>query len=249
MVTRHIPLVNTLICDVVVHRRVLDLERYDRAESKRHYDEAYVAEDFRQFPVATHHFLRAFVRHHDVPPDADAIDLGCGTGGFVERLSDVDVNAIGIDISEVGVAAASDAHPDESFVVGDALNLPFPEQSFDLVTANGFPVFAEPDLSAAQPFLEELLHYPRDDGLLLVGHTSRLDDESHGSWANHSMASFDRLFDRVDATVVGRYATIPHLFIPLGQRAFSPHLTTALRWSAKTFGHPVRLYYALKPDR
>jgi SAM-dependent methyltransferase len=233
----------------VYFRAVLDLERYDRAESKRHYDEAYVADDFRQFPVATRHFLRAFVRHHDVPAAADGLDLGCGTGGFVECLSDVDVNAVGIDISEVGVAAASDAHPDESFVVGDALNLPFPERSFDLVTANGFPVFGESDLASARPFVEELLHYLRDDGLLLVGHTSRLDDEEHGSWANHSMTAFDRLFDPVDATVVGRYAVIPHLFIPLGEHAFSPRLTALLRWSARTFGHPVRPYYALEPVR
>lgn len=242
-------MVAILICKVVVRSRVLDLERYDRTESKRHYDETYVADDFRQFPVATRHFLRAFVRHHDVPADADGLDLGCGTGGFVEGLSDVDVNAIGIDISEVGVAAASDANPDETFVVGDALTLPFPERSFDLVTVNGFPVFAEPDLASARPFVDELLHYPRDDGLLLVGHTSRLDGENHGSWGHHSMRAFDRLFERVDATVVGRYATIPHLFVPLGRYGFSSRLTTALRWSARTFGHPVRLYYALRPER
>lgn len=233
----------------MVHPLVPDLERYDRAESKRHYDEAYVNDDFRQFPVATRHFLRAFVRHHDVPAGADALDLGCGTGGFVERLRDAGANPVGVDLSGVGVAAASDAHPEASFVVGDALTLPFPERSFDLVTANGFPVFAEPDLASARPFLEELLHYPRDDGLLLVGHTSRLDGGTEGGWTNHPMAAFDRLFERVDATVVGRYATIPHLFVPLGQYGFSSRLTRLLRWSARTFGHPVRLYYALEPER
>lgn len=227
---------------------MLDLDRYDRREAKHHYDETYVDDDFHQFPIATQHFLRAFLAHHDVPAGVRALDVGCGTGGFVERLQTAGVDAVGIDISEVGVATARDAHGDCEFVLGDALSRPFPERSFELVTANGFSPLSEPDVATARPVVSELLEYLREDGLLLVGYTSRLTDDYDGGWTHHSMDAFDRLFRRVDAAVVGRYATVPHLFIPLGRRAFSPALTAALRRSARTLGHPVRLYYALRPE-
>lgn len=70
------------------------------------------------------------------------LDVGCGTGYFTRLLTrgDESVQAVGIDLEEPFIRYAREAAaalPIE-FLVGDALNLPFEDDSFDLVTSHTF---------------------------------------------------------------------------------------------------------------
>jgi len=66
---------------------------------------------------------------------ARALEVGCGSGYFLGRLLDYGVSrAAGIDLMDERIARARERHPRLELVVGDASRLPWPDESFDLVT-------------------------------------------------------------------------------------------------------------------
>jgi SAM-dependent methyltransferase len=79
-------------------------------------------------------------RHADtlarwVPLDGrDALDVGCGGGGFLRALGWRGAHAVGLEIDDAQLARARAAgHDDTALRVGRAEALPFPDASFDLV--------------------------------------------------------------------------------------------------------------------
>ncbi len=66
-----------------------------------------------------------------VDSNQKVLDLGCGNGRFSELFNQKQY--VGIDISENLVEVARKKYPDKKFIVYDGLNLPFSENSFDLV--------------------------------------------------------------------------------------------------------------------
>lgn len=64
------------------------------------------------------------------------LDVGCGTGSALARYRDAGYLPSGIDQSEAMLAKArARLGADIDLQVGDALTLPYPDNSFDLVTA------------------------------------------------------------------------------------------------------------------
>lgn len=61
------------------------------------------------------------------------LDSGCGNGRLFSLLKEKKVHYFGIDISEKLIEIAKMTFPEATFQVGDALNLPFPENFFDKV--------------------------------------------------------------------------------------------------------------------
>jgi methionine biosynthesis protein MetW len=61
------------------------------------------------------------------------LDVGCGTGSsYARELGRRGATYLGVDVSETAVEAAR-AHGVDAEVIADAAQLPFPDQSFDLV--------------------------------------------------------------------------------------------------------------------
>jgi acyl transferase domain-containing protein/SAM-dependent methyltransferase len=101
----------------------------------------------------------------------EVLDVGCGRGGTVTLLADHDVaEAVGIDLSPQAIAfcRATHRHEHVRFEVGDAENLPFDVDSFDVVT-NVESSHTYPDLRA---FLREVRRVLRPGGWFL--HTDLL---------------------------------------------------------------------------
>lgn len=67
----------------------------------------------------------------DVKENEKVLDVGCGNGRFSKYLKDA--NYTGIDFSVNLISEAKKRFPDERFVIGDVLSLPFKEKSFDKV--------------------------------------------------------------------------------------------------------------------
>jgi ubiquinone/menaquinone biosynthesis C-methylase UbiE len=68
-------------------------------------------------------------------PGGRTLDVACGTGFLTRHLRG---DVVGIDQSEVMLAEARRQAPRSVYVQGDALSLPFPDQSFDRVFAAHF---------------------------------------------------------------------------------------------------------------
>lgn len=72
-------------------------------------------------------------------PFSDLLDAGCGTGAMLSMFKKdcPDKNYTGIDLSEKMIQVAKEKHFEEiQFIVGDCESLPFPDNSFDVVTCS-----------------------------------------------------------------------------------------------------------------
>ena len=67
------------------------------------------------------------------------LEVGCGTGQVVNRLSNYNRNVVGVDISPIGIRMAT-RHEGASahFIIASAANLPFRSNSFSSVGSNDF---------------------------------------------------------------------------------------------------------------
>ena len=86
------------------------------------------------------------------PNGAKTIDVGCGAGKITRLLTEMGAEVTGIDPGERQLARARAATPvgNETFVEGVAENLPFDDQSMDIVLFfNSFHHIPKNDLAAA----------------------------------------------------------------------------------------------------
>ncbi|MDM7854398.1 demethylmenaquinone methyltransferase [Cellulomonas alba] len=102
-------------------------------------------------------------------PGETVLDLAAGTGTSAEPLADSGVRVVPCDLSLGMLGVGKARRPDLPFVAGDALHLPFADESFDAVTMS-FGLRNVADTPAA---LGELLRVTRPGGRLVVCEFSR----------------------------------------------------------------------------
>jgi SAM-dependent methyltransferase len=76
------------------------------------------------------------------------LDVGCGSGEFLRLLTDLGATVAGIDPASAMVDLARALVPDADLRLGHAERLPWPEASFDVVTAVNALQFADDPLDA-----------------------------------------------------------------------------------------------------
>ena len=106
------------------------------------------------------------------------LDVGCGDGMLAVALRERGVEVVGIDASPAMIEAAKQRArrhgADIAFEVADARRLPFPAESFDLVTAIAILCFVED----AAPVFGEIARVLRPGGRLVIGELGKW-----SSWA------------------------------------------------------------------
>ena len=99
-------------------------------------------------------------------PDT-VLDAGCGEGETIERLGDLLPHPVtGVDLNPGSVAFAAERLPGDRFDTADLLNLPFEDDSFDLVLCLEV-LEHRPD---PRPALAELARVSSRDLILSVPH-------------------------------------------------------------------------------
>jgi ubiquinone/menaquinone biosynthesis C-methylase UbiE len=102
-----------------------------------------------------------------IDPDDRVLDVGCGTG-IVARLAAERVGpagqVVGVDLNEGMLAVAGRIAPAVEWRQGDAVHLPFPDSSFDVVLSQ-FALMFVPDRAGA---LREMVRVTRSGGEVLV---------------------------------------------------------------------------------
>ncbi len=70
----------------------------------------------------------------DPRPGAKILDIAAGTGSSSRPLADKGADVICLDFSEGMLATGRNRNPDLTFIQGDALKMPFPDENFDITT-------------------------------------------------------------------------------------------------------------------
>jgi ubiquinone/menaquinone biosynthesis C-methylase UbiE len=84
-----------------------------------------------------HKIINEIVKLSNPKDGEKLLDIGCGTGAFTQRLSQINLTTVGIDISYECTKTASKCESNGYFCVGDAEHLPFPNGSFNIVLLSG----------------------------------------------------------------------------------------------------------------
>lgn len=102
--------------------------------------------DGRWLPVA-----KAIIAHYHLPDDARILDIGCAKGFLLHDFAQLLPTAqiAGLDISSYAISNALRDVKDH-LLVGNAVSLPYPDKSFDLVVSiNSLHNLRLPDLERA----------------------------------------------------------------------------------------------------
>jgi MPBQ/MSBQ methyltransferase len=132
----------------------------------------------KDFLVAKSDFVHEMVRWgglEHLPQGTTVLDVGCGIGGSSRILArDYGFAVTGITISPQQVKRAQELTPpdlDVTFVVGDAMALPFSDASFDVV----WSIEAGPHMPDKAIFARELLRVLKPGGVLVVADWNQRD--------------------------------------------------------------------------
>ena len=81
-------------------------------------------------------FYADLIKELDIKDGDCILDVGCGTGNVLAFVSkQKKINGFGIDVSPKMITIAQDKNPDFEFVTGDSGNLPYSDESMDVVMA------------------------------------------------------------------------------------------------------------------
>jgi SAM-dependent methyltransferase len=99
----------------------------------------------------------AIIAAAGIAPDTRVLDVGCGSGEFLAQLAGLGAIPAGIDPAPLMVEAARRAAPFADVRDGDGERLPWPEGSFEVVTAVNALQFADDTLAALAEFARVLV--------------------------------------------------------------------------------------------
>jgi len=105
--------------------------------------------------------------YHYASPKDKVLDLGCGNGRLLQIFKDIDINYTGVDNSEKLIEIAKKTYPSATFLVADALHLPFPSDCFDKIYSVAV-LHHIPSEELRLKFLEEAKRVLRPQGLLIL---------------------------------------------------------------------------------
>ena len=99
-----------------------------------------------------------------VEPGASVVEVGAGTGNFLDLFRDVAGRLIAVDVTEEMLRTAGSRFPSIDLVIGDGFRLPFQARSIDLVASAQMLHHVHEPL----PLLRELRRVAKDGGAVLV---------------------------------------------------------------------------------
>jgi len=174
------------------------------------------------------------------------LDLAAGTGSSSAPLAQAGAEVIASDFSEGMLAQGRARHPELTFIKADALNLPFPEATFDVVTIS-FGLRNTADIDKA---LAQALKVTKPGGRLVIA------EFSHPTWRPFRTVYMNYLMKALPA-IARRTASNPDAYVYLAesirswpdQRALAERISAAgwssVAWKSLT-GGVVAVHTAIK---
>ena len=142
------------------------------------------------------------------------LDVGCGIGGSSRILAkEYGFQTTGVTISPKQVQRATELTPEDvtaKFQVDDALNLSFPDNSFDVV----WSIEAGPHMPDKAKYAEEMVRVLKPGGILVVADWNQRDDRQNplnfwekpvmrqllDQWTHPSFSSIEGFSEQIEAT-------------------------------------------------
>lgn len=135
------------------------------AQTRQNYDN--FAESFSQTRECISEEISRLLLDNSIKKGSNAIDIGCGNGRLYPFFKNRQINYCGIDVSRELIKIATDKYPDVNFVIGDALNLPFAAEQFDMAVSLAV-LHHIPSKDYRGKFFQEASRVLKPGGILVV---------------------------------------------------------------------------------
>jgi ubiquinone/menaquinone biosynthesis C-methylase UbiE len=159
------------------------------------------------------------------PRGGRVLDVGAGTGSSTEAIQAAvgeEGLAVGVDSSLGMLAVAARVHPELRLVAAEAIDLPFPDATFDSVVGN----FVIAHFTKYETALFDLLRVLKRGGSLAVSAWSEREDEFQRTWRElaEGVATHELLQDALDRAIPweGRFSDAKRLDDALRQAGLHP---------------------------
>ena len=113
---------------------------------------------------------RAVTRILNAQPGETILDLAAGTGTSTQAFARTGARAVAADFSLGMLRAGKKQYPDGTFTAGDALRLPFKDESFDVATIS----FGLRNVADTRAALAEMYRVTKPGGRLVIAEFSSL---------------------------------------------------------------------------
>ncbi|AFY37547.1 Tocopherol O-methyltransferase [[Leptolyngbya] sp. PCC 7376] len=171
----------------------------------------------KDFLKAKADFVHEMVRWgglDQLPAGTTVLDVGCGFGGSSRILAqNYGFDATGITLSPKQAQRANDLTPEgvsAKFMVNDALDMSFPDNSFDVV----WSIEAGPHMPDKMKYAEEMMRVLKPGGILVVADWNQRDDRQIplnwwekpvmrqllDQWSHPSFSSIERFSEQIAET-------------------------------------------------
>jgi ubiquinone/menaquinone biosynthesis C-methylase UbiE len=163
--------------------------------------------------------LRRALAIAEVPPGARLLDIGCGTGRWVRRYTELGFSPIGVDAT-IGMLRIAQAHGTSApLTVGLAYDLPFSDAVFDVLS--DITVLQHIPYDLQSKALQEMVRVLRPGGRIILlellrGHDSHIFPRQPKEWVQEVESCGTRLVRRVGH----EYFFLDRLFVQFAQALF-----------------------------
>lgn len=107
----------------------------DQDQVKKFYDENYYADIKGAGSPTAHH--RRLARRLGICAGQRVLDVACGTGEWLQAAYEREALIFGVDLSEKAISFCSRNNPEGQFLANSAENLPFGNESMDIISCLG----------------------------------------------------------------------------------------------------------------
>ena len=191
------------------------------------YGEKYLRSNYFKYkPYLYKPFIKALVNKVSLSKNCCVLDAGCGQGFFTHLLAELGFNAVGVDLSADGIAAAKRDYEGKgaTFEVGDILALQYREH-FDGVFVRGCSLYNSIEFEKNHEPTQVLLTYIKPGGCLIFNYHTNFCPRKHSeTWIYHSLASIKKHFSCYSSVKV--YFSLKIETLVLGKWAFAAPITT-----------------------
>jgi SAM-dependent methyltransferase len=143
-------------------------------------------------------FIKALVAKAKLRRGARILDAGCGQGFFTNLFAENGLQAVGVDLSEVGISAAKETykHSGARFACGDVRRLPY-KNEFDCVFTRSCSLYNSESFEKDHHTTDALFGYVRNQGVMIFDYYTKLNAaKASPEWIYHSVSNIQTHFSR-----------------------------------------------------
>jgi len=179
---------------------------------RKYYDAFYADQDFHHYSQKVYHkFFRQLFSKYNIRASSLILDIGCSTGVQIETMVNMGMQPVGVDVSRVGLKKSSSRNTQTPFVLGDAVRLPFSNDTFDAIISFGCSEMNTIAPDQAIPWIHEAISKLKTGGTMFITSSTDFSGRQPSGWHMWKLNAIQYFVSSFPMHSVDVWLTLPKL--------------------------------------